>query len=146
MAARQPTKPAAADRKPQVGNRDSGDRSDNWFDPVEAGLDDADPVAACVREIVAERTSWTGSGADLLRAGAGRSGSVTPRDGNRLAPKILARSLAACVASRRSCGHWASRLRSVAKAGPEAGSLGYAQLKKILLARSATIGAVPRQA
>ncbi len=47
---------------------------------MEAGLDDADPVAACVREIVAERTSWTGSAADLLRAGAGRSINGTPQD------------------------------------------------------------------
>jgi hypothetical protein len=29
---------------------------------------DADPVAACVREIMAERGEWTGSAADLLRA------------------------------------------------------------------------------
>jgi hypothetical protein len=35
---------------------------------------DADPVAACVREIMAERNSWTGTAADLLRVGAGRSG------------------------------------------------------------------------
>jgi hypothetical protein len=34
---------------------------------------DADPVAACVREIMTERSSWTGSAADLLRAGASRS-------------------------------------------------------------------------
>jgi hypothetical protein len=31
---------------------------------------EADPVAACVREIMAERSTWTGSAADLLRAGA----------------------------------------------------------------------------
>jgi len=31
---------------------------------------DADPVAACVREIMAERSTWTGSATDLLRAGA----------------------------------------------------------------------------
>ena len=31
---------------------------------------DADPVAARVREIMAERSTWTGSAADLLRAGA----------------------------------------------------------------------------
>jgi hypothetical protein len=31
------------------------------------GMIDADPVAACVREIMAERSSWTGSAADLLR-------------------------------------------------------------------------------
>ena len=31
---------------------------------------DADPVAACVREIMAERSTWTGSATDLLRAEA----------------------------------------------------------------------------
>ena len=31
---------------------------------------EADPVAACVRAIMAERSSWTGSAADLLRVGA----------------------------------------------------------------------------
>jgi len=34
---------------------------------------DADPVAACVREIMAERNSWTGTAAELLQVGAGRS-------------------------------------------------------------------------
>src|SRR5262249_31058936 len=38
------------------------------------------PVAPRVREIVAERSSWTGSATDLLRAGAGRSIDGTPRD------------------------------------------------------------------
>jgi hypothetical protein len=41
---------------------------------------DADPVAAWVREIVAERSYWTGSAADLLRAGAGRGIDGTPPD------------------------------------------------------------------
>jgi hypothetical protein len=31
-------------------------------------------VAACVREIMAERSSWTGSAADLLQAGAALAG------------------------------------------------------------------------
>jgi hypothetical protein len=31
---------------------------------------DADPVAACVQEIMATRSAWTGSATDLLRAGA----------------------------------------------------------------------------
>ena len=39
----------------------------------------ADPVAAYVREIMAERSSWTGSAADLLRAGADRSGDGISR-------------------------------------------------------------------
>jgi hypothetical protein len=41
---------------------------------------DADPIAACVREIMAERSSWTGSAADLLRAGASCSGGGISRD------------------------------------------------------------------
>jgi hypothetical protein len=32
---------------------------------------DADPVAACVREIMATRSAWTGSATELQRAGAG---------------------------------------------------------------------------
>jgi hypothetical protein len=41
---------------------------------------DADPVAACVREIMAERSSWTGSAAELLRAGIGRGSDGISRD------------------------------------------------------------------
>jgi hypothetical protein len=33
---------------------------------------DADPVAACVRELMAERSSWAGRAVDLLRVGADR--------------------------------------------------------------------------
>jgi hypothetical protein len=36
---------------------------------------DADPIAACVRQIMTERNSWTGIAADLLWVGAGRTGS-----------------------------------------------------------------------
>ena len=35
---------------------------------------DADPVAALVREIMADRAQWTGSASDLLQVGANRSG------------------------------------------------------------------------
>jgi hypothetical protein len=44
------------------------------------GIIDADPVAACVREIMAERSSWIGSAADLLRAGAERGVDGILRD------------------------------------------------------------------
>ena len=37
------------------------------------GMIDADPVAACVRDIMAERSSWAGSAAELWRADAHRS-------------------------------------------------------------------------
>jgi hypothetical protein len=42
---------------------------------------EADPVAACVRDIVAERPTWTGNASDLLRIGAdpaGNGGSPRP--------------------------------------------------------------------
>jgi hypothetical protein len=53
---------------------------------------DADPVAACVREIMTERSSWTGSAADLLRAGASRSCDGISRDstGWPKSPRALA--------------------------------------------------------
>ena len=53
-------------------------------------------------------------------------------------PKIPARSLAGYVARRRSYGHWESRLVSVGKAMPEAGSSGCAQLATIPSAPSAS--------
>ncbi len=56
------------------------------------GVIDADPVATCVREIMAERSSWTGSAADLLRAGAGRNndGISRPSAGWPKNPRALA--------------------------------------------------------
>jgi hypothetical protein len=53
---------------------------------------DADPVAVCVRDLMAERSSWTGSAADLLRAGADRSRDCTssPRPGWPNNPRALA--------------------------------------------------------
>jgi hypothetical protein len=38
------------------------------------GIIDADPVAACVRELMTERNTWTGSAADLLRISLDRNG------------------------------------------------------------------------
>jgi hypothetical protein len=40
---------------------------------------DTDPVAACVREIMADCDSWTGSASDLLRAYADRAGDDVSR-------------------------------------------------------------------
>jgi hypothetical protein len=36
---------------------------------------DADPVAACVRQIMAGQSAWTGSASDLMRIGSDRNGS-----------------------------------------------------------------------
>src|SRR5262249_27188894 len=38
------------------------------------GIVEADPVAACVREFMSERSSWTGSAADLLRVSVQSNG------------------------------------------------------------------------
>ena len=45
------------------------------------GIIDADPIAACVREFMSERPSWTGSAADLLRVSVERSSDRIPKDG-----------------------------------------------------------------
>ena len=47
--------------------------SNNRRDAIE-NIVDADPVAAHVREIMADRAQWTGSASDLLQAGTNRSG------------------------------------------------------------------------
>jgi hypothetical protein len=70
-------------------------------------LIDADPVAAWVRQIMANRSTWTGSASDLLRAGAALPGPGLP-SGAAAWPKTRGHSLAACVARRRSFGSWAS--------------------------------------
>jgi hypothetical protein len=43
------------------------------------GVIDADPVAACVREVMAERSAWTGCAADLLRTNADLAGNGVSR-------------------------------------------------------------------
>jgi hypothetical protein len=53
---------------------------------------DNDPVAAVVREIMADRAQWTGSASDLLLAGAKVAGSSTvwDRSGWPKSPRALA--------------------------------------------------------
>jgi len=65
---------------------------------------DADPVATCVREIMAEHGSWTGSAADLLRAGAGRSSDGISRDGWPKNPRALAGRLRRAQTFLRALG------------------------------------------
>ena len=45
------------------------------------GMVEADPVAARVRDIMAERTRWTGNASDLLRGGADASGRTMAGEG-----------------------------------------------------------------
>jgi hypothetical protein len=47
---------------------------------------DADPVAAHVRKIMAERAQWTGSASDLLQASTNRSG--WPKSARALAGRL----------------------------------------------------------
>jgi hypothetical protein len=47
---------------------------------------DADPVAAHVREIMADRAQWTGSASDLLQVGTNRSG--WPKNPRALAGRL----------------------------------------------------------
>jgi hypothetical protein len=66
---------------------------------------DADPAAAWVREIMAERSSWTGSAADLLRAGADRSAdSICKDSGWPKNPRALAGRLRRAQTFLRSLG------------------------------------------
>jgi hypothetical protein len=67
---------------------------------------DADPVAACVRDIMAERNSWTGSATDLLRAGANGSGDGISRAGAGWPknPRALARRLRRAQTALRAIG------------------------------------------
>jgi hypothetical protein len=70
------------------------------------GIIDADPLAACVREIMAERGSWTGSAADLLRAGADYGSDGTARKSTRWAknPRALAGRLRRAQTFLRALG------------------------------------------
>jgi hypothetical protein len=67
---------------------------------------DVDPVAACVREIMAERSSWTGTAAALLRAGAerGADGISSDRSGWPQNPRALAGRLRRAQAFLRALG------------------------------------------
>ena len=82
--------------------------SNNRRDAIE-NIVDADPVAAHVRELMADRAQWTGSASDLLQAGTDRSGW----------PRTPAHLPAACVGHRPSCAHSGLRLSSAARGGWE---------------------------
>jgi hypothetical protein len=109
---------------------------------------DTDPVAACVREIMAERSTWTGSAADLLRAGADLGDDRVLRRGG--GPRIPTRWLAGCVLLRRLCMPSESRLVLVAKAavralGPVEFNGRRAFLPQIVLATDDAAGEASRQ-
>jgi hypothetical protein len=59
--------------------------SNNRRDAIE-NIIDADPMAAHVRELMADRAQWTGRASDLLQAGTNRSG--WPRSARALAGRL----------------------------------------------------------
>jgi hypothetical protein len=67
---------------------------------------DADPVASCVREIMAQRKTWIGTAADLLCFGAEYSGGAIPRHstGWPKNPRALAGRLRRAQTPLRSLG------------------------------------------
>ena len=66
---------------------------------------DADPVAACVREIMAERSIWTGSAAELLRDGVDLAGGDVMRcTGWPKNPRVLAGRLRRAQTCLRALG------------------------------------------
>jgi hypothetical protein len=65
---------------------------------------DADPIAACVRDFMGERSSWTGSAADLLRVGVERSGHTNGTTSWPKNPRALAGHLRRVQTSLRTLG------------------------------------------
>src|SRR5262245_62559487 len=68
------------------------------------GIIDADPIAACVREFMSERSSWTGSAADLLRVSFERSSVSKHSTGWPKNPRALAGHLRRAQTFLRTLG------------------------------------------
>jgi hypothetical protein len=68
------------------------------------GVIDADPIAACVREFMSERSSWTGSAADLLRVSIDRNRQTGDRSSWTKNPRALAGHLRRVQTSLRTLG------------------------------------------
>jgi hypothetical protein len=68
------------------------------------GIIDADPITACVRELMSERSSWTGSAADLLRVSANRSSDNSSWVGWPKNPRVLAGHLRRAQTFLRAVG------------------------------------------
>ena len=84
---------------------------------------EADPVAARVRDIMANQTTWTGNASDLLRAGADAFG-MTSCGRAPVGRNLPARWPAGCVAHRRRFGRSALRLPLAARGALERASFG----------------------
>jgi hypothetical protein len=67
------------------------------------GMIETDPIAACVRELMSERSSWTGSAADLLRI-VQRAGQTADNTGWPKNPRALAGRLRRAQTFLRALG------------------------------------------
>jgi hypothetical protein len=68
------------------------------------GVIDADPIAACVRGLMSERSSWTGSAADLLRVSIDRNRQTRDSTSWPKNPRALAGHLRRVQTSLRTLG------------------------------------------
>jgi hypothetical protein len=68
------------------------------------GVIEADPVASWVREIMSERSSWTGSAADPLRVSLERTSQTSDRAGQPKTPRALAGHLRRAQTFLRALG------------------------------------------
>jgi hypothetical protein len=68
------------------------------------GIIDADPIAGCVREFMSERSSWTGSAADLLRISVERTSQTSDSAGWPKNPRALAGDLRRAQTFLRALG------------------------------------------
>jgi hypothetical protein len=65
---------------------------------------DSDPIAACVRELMSERSCWTGSAADLLRISVERTSQTGDNTGWPKNPRALAGHLRRAQTFLRALG------------------------------------------
>jgi hypothetical protein len=110
------------------------------------GIIDADPIARCVRQLMSERSSWTGSAADLLRVSLEDTGEIPmtsvgwPKNPRALAGRLrraqtFLRALGIDIAfsregragsrvirMRTSLENTVSTVSSVSNSGPQPGS------------------------
>ena len=68
------------------------------------GMIDTDPIAACVRELMSGRSSWTGSAADLLRISFERTSQTADYTGWPKNPRALAGHLRRAQTFLRALG------------------------------------------
>ena len=97
--------------------------SNNRRDAIE-NIVEADPVAARVRELMADRAQWTGSASDLLLVGINVAGNPMAVGPGLAGQRVPAHSLAGCVGHRPRFARSGLRSSSAARGGWERGPSG----------------------